>query len=187
MPLPAAGSCSEEFRDFVRQCMQKDPLRRPSAEGLLSHPFILKARRSACTANHSPEGSLKRVLPGGICRTRPLRRHGVSPCCRKGLAKRLLAIHALSPITSRMEHQSCVACLVADGWGWHVAQHARRRIDLRPYLRELANPDDRCGCCGASCGGCNPSRYLRSLHGGHSMCHACLARRRLAVYVSRPL
>lgn len=47
-----------------------------------------------------------------------------------------------------MKHLSYVACLVADGWGRHVAQHARRRIDLRPYLRELANPDDRCGAVG---------------------------------------
>ncbi|KAK9820835.1 hypothetical protein WJX81_001306 [Elliptochloris bilobata] len=63
VPLPAPGACSEDVRDFVRQCMRKDPLQRPSAEGLLSHPFILK--------------------------------------------------------------------------------HARRRTDLRPFLRELANPDDR--------------------------------------------
>ena len=47
VPLPAPGACSEEFREFVRQCMQKDPLQRPSAEGLLSHPFILTVRSNA--------------------------------------------------------------------------------------------------------------------------------------------
>lgn len=43
VPLPAEGSVSPDFRSFVAACMQKDPYKRPTAEGLLSHPFILKA------------------------------------------------------------------------------------------------------------------------------------------------
>jgi serine/threonine protein kinase len=42
LPLPGAADASPEFCDFVAQCMAKDPHRRPSAEALLSHPFILK-------------------------------------------------------------------------------------------------------------------------------------------------
>jgi serine/threonine protein kinase len=35
---------STEFRDFVRQCLVKDPQNRPSANELLEHPFIQKGR-----------------------------------------------------------------------------------------------------------------------------------------------
>ena len=45
IPLPPAGQFSEEFRDFCRQCLQKNPYDRPPAEKLLSHPFILMVRR----------------------------------------------------------------------------------------------------------------------------------------------
>lgn len=39
-PLPPAGQCSPELRDFVAQCMRKDPWQRPTAEQLMQHPFI---------------------------------------------------------------------------------------------------------------------------------------------------
>lgn len=42
VPLPEEGQLSAEFRSFVEACMHKDPYKRPTAEGLLSHPFILK-------------------------------------------------------------------------------------------------------------------------------------------------
>lgn len=41
-PLPPADEFSAEFRDFVGQCLMKDPARRPTAEQLLHHPYILK-------------------------------------------------------------------------------------------------------------------------------------------------
>lgn len=41
-PVPPGGQFSEEFRDFVRLCMHKEPLKRPPAEQLLSHPYITK-------------------------------------------------------------------------------------------------------------------------------------------------
>ena len=44
VPVPEEGVLSPELQDFVLQCMRKDPFRRPTAEGLLSHTFILKVR-----------------------------------------------------------------------------------------------------------------------------------------------
>lgn len=41
-PLPPEGECSPELRDFVAQCMRKDPWQRPTAEQLLQHPFVVQ-------------------------------------------------------------------------------------------------------------------------------------------------
>ena len=40
-------SWSEDFRDFVRQCLVKDPKNRPNSETLLKHKFILGAKRTS--------------------------------------------------------------------------------------------------------------------------------------------
>jgi len=42
VPVPMPGEFSPEFCDFIRQCMQKEPFRRPSCDQLLTHPFITK-------------------------------------------------------------------------------------------------------------------------------------------------
>mmetsp|Transcript_9782 Transcript_9782/g.24382 ORF Transcript_9782/g.24382 Transcript_9782/m.24382 type:complete len:480 (-) Transcript_9782:340-1779(-) len=42
LPIPKGPQFSDEFKDFVRQCMQKNPFERPSAEQLLNHPFVSK-------------------------------------------------------------------------------------------------------------------------------------------------
>lgn len=44
-PLPPEGQCSPELRDFVSQCMRKDPWQRPTAEQLLQHPFVTQQGR----------------------------------------------------------------------------------------------------------------------------------------------
>jgi serine/threonine-protein kinase OSR1/STK39 len=44
--LPRRGAFSPEFRDFVRKCMNADPLRRLSAEELLAHPFLAREQRA---------------------------------------------------------------------------------------------------------------------------------------------
>eukprot|EP00884_Botryococcus_braunii_P017139 jgi/Botrbrau1/4108/Bobra.152_3s0056.1 len=41
-PTPPESEYSEEFRDFVRSCLHKDPFSRPTAEQLMKHPFIEK-------------------------------------------------------------------------------------------------------------------------------------------------
>lgn len=40
-PAPPENT-SSEFKDFIIQCLQKDPLQRPRASTLLSHPFVTK-------------------------------------------------------------------------------------------------------------------------------------------------
>ena len=47
MPLPEEGVLSPELQDFILRCMHKDPFRRPTAEGLLSHDYILKVNCSS--------------------------------------------------------------------------------------------------------------------------------------------
>lgn len=43
LPAPAVGNgFSYNLKDFVKQCLQKDPKKRPSAESLLKHRFIKK-------------------------------------------------------------------------------------------------------------------------------------------------
>lgn len=42
-PPTLAESFSETFRDFVAQCLNKDPKKRPSAKRLLKHPFIINS------------------------------------------------------------------------------------------------------------------------------------------------
>lgn len=43
VPVPDGRRHSAEFASFVGDCMAKDPFKRPCADALLSHPFILKA------------------------------------------------------------------------------------------------------------------------------------------------
>lgn len=42
-PLPPEGVLSQELCDFIKRCMAKDPMKRPCAEELLHHPFIMGA------------------------------------------------------------------------------------------------------------------------------------------------
>lgn len=44
VPLLEDGCWSPDFQDFLGQCLQKDPLNRPTAEALLSHPFVTQVR-----------------------------------------------------------------------------------------------------------------------------------------------
>lgn len=43
VPLPPPGSVSELCRDFLALCLQRDPLKRPPATALLSHPWVAQA------------------------------------------------------------------------------------------------------------------------------------------------
>ena len=38
---------SQDFRDFIRCCLVKDPKKRPSSEELLTHRFIMNAKRTS--------------------------------------------------------------------------------------------------------------------------------------------
>lgn len=41
------GDYSENFKDFVFQCLQKEPQKRPTAKDLLKHPWVKKAKKTA--------------------------------------------------------------------------------------------------------------------------------------------
>jgi serine/threonine protein kinase len=38
--LPAIPDCDSDLKDFISQCLQKNPVKRPSAEALLTHRFL---------------------------------------------------------------------------------------------------------------------------------------------------
>ena len=40
VPLPSYEYHSPEFVDLIMQCLEKDPLKRPTAEALMAHPFL---------------------------------------------------------------------------------------------------------------------------------------------------
>eukprot|EP00475_Leptophrys_vorax_P043402 TRINITY_DN8351_c0_g1_i1.p1 TRINITY_DN8351_c0_g1~~TRINITY_DN8351_c0_g1_i1.p1 ORF type:complete len:312 (-),score=68.67 TRINITY_DN8351_c0_g1_i1:62-997(-) len=49
IPSPSLeGNFSQDFKDFVSKCLQKDPELRPTAKELLSHPFIKQAKDISC-------------------------------------------------------------------------------------------------------------------------------------------
>ncbi|KAI8463291.1 MAG: kinase-like domain-containing protein [Monoraphidium minutum] len=70
-PLPPAGSCSEELRDFVRCCLATDPKRRPRAEQLLQHPFIVRHAAAAGQEAAAAAAEGKRFM---ACMLDPLER-----------------------------------------------------------------------------------------------------------------
>ena len=41
--VPEGGHWSDEFRDFIRLCLTKSPMNRPSCAELLKHPFVQRA------------------------------------------------------------------------------------------------------------------------------------------------
>ena len=68
VPLPSSEHHSPEFVDLVKQCLEKDPYRRPTAEALMAHPFLQKVPRinimflrKRCSARHI------RWLLSGLC------------------------------------------------------------------------------------------------------------------------
>eukprot|EP00249_Psilotum_nudum_P017689 c26442_g2_i1 orf=619-1686(-) len=48
-PPSCPANASPEFRTFIKDCLLKDPSRRPSAAQLLSYPFITKYERQSCS------------------------------------------------------------------------------------------------------------------------------------------
>jgi len=61
---------SDDFNDFVRQCLQKDPNRRPNAKALLNHPFLKKANSAS-------------LLPFIQLTERLIKEHGGFEACMK--------------------------------------------------------------------------------------------------------
>lgn len=55
--LLSAERFSEDFRGFMFQCLEKDPLKRPSFQQLLDHPFV-----SRCKADPQDFGAYLRSV-----------------------------------------------------------------------------------------------------------------------------
>ncbi|XP_020540846.1 mitogen-activated protein kinase kinase kinase YODA isoform X2 [Jatropha curcas] len=70
--LPAIPDhLSEEGKDFVRQCLQRNPLHRPSAAQLLEHPFVKSpAPLERPIASPEPTDQPPTVTNGGISQVR---------------------------------------------------------------------------------------------------------------------
>ena len=64
MPFPAEGACTAELQDLLRKCLCKDPLRRPSAEALIRHPWLQQVCPAVadCSAYVLSLAQLGRVL-----------------------------------------------------------------------------------------------------------------------------
>lgn len=53
VPLPSIQEHSPEFVDLIKQCLEKDPYKRPTAEALLAHPFLRKVAHMCCWHNYT--------------------------------------------------------------------------------------------------------------------------------------
>lgn len=61
--LPAIPDhLSDEGKDFVRKCLQRNPLHRPTAKQLLEHPFV----NNVAPLERSILGSESTEMPPGI-------------------------------------------------------------------------------------------------------------------------
>lgn len=45
--LPEGGPWSDDFRDLIAKCLQKDPAKRATCDELLMHPFVVNASRDS--------------------------------------------------------------------------------------------------------------------------------------------
>ncbi len=63
-PPPINQRWSADFKDFVKQCLTKEPNLRPDAEQLLKHPFLAKADSHQLEFAESVKGflSLKQTI-----------------------------------------------------------------------------------------------------------------------------
>eukprot|EP01104_Vermistella_antarctica_P014629 TRINITY_DN4638_c0_g1_i1.p1 TRINITY_DN4638_c0_g1~~TRINITY_DN4638_c0_g1_i1.p1 ORF type:complete len:376 (+),score=80.10 TRINITY_DN4638_c0_g1_i1:575-1702(+) len=61
-PKPKDPSAwSDEFNDFVRVCLEKNPAERPTAEALMEHPFVVKGRANRKVIGEMVEESLPKL------------------------------------------------------------------------------------------------------------------------------
>lgn len=59
--LKDASLWSDQFNDFVRKCLTKEPELRPTAEVLLNHPFIKEKSRSRAILSELVSNSIDAI------------------------------------------------------------------------------------------------------------------------------
>ena len=123
VPVPDERRHSAEFASFVRDCMAKDPFARPCADALLSHPFILKACRSPLA-----------TLLSYTCWRQCSQNRPVLPALTQVPLSQCLLNALLDLLRTVLQQRGCV-CAV---------QHARRRPDVRGFMRCMEDPAAQC-------------------------------------------
>ena len=99
-PLPEPGQLSELGIDFIRQCLTIDPVKRPTAVELMSHPWMLQFAEAL---RNFQEAELGTSPPAEIPNDPAFQSASVARLAAIEKEKEVEAIQSNSPTTSPLE------------------------------------------------------------------------------------
>ena len=99
-PLPEPGQLSELGIDFIRQCLIIDPVKRPTAVELMSHPWMLEFAEAL---RNFQEAELATSPPAEIPNDPAFQSASVARQAAIEKEKEVEAIQSTSPATSPLE------------------------------------------------------------------------------------